>query len=125
MPQKASIVISTFRDEKFAADTANVLVARRLCACATLVPVHSIYTWKGSVQNEQECMVLFKTTNAAKKMLMRTIAELHSYDVPEIIAFDMSGVSSTYYGWLQDSTKGIPKNRNHSSKRRNTKPNIR
>ncbi len=116
--QKGVIVISTFANEEAAHDVAKKLVEIGLAACANLTPVRSVYTWRGKVEDQGECLVFFKTTSGSAKKLKKEIARLHPYDVPEIVEIPMTDVSKSYMGWLVDSTDGKPKNRHDSTKRR-------
>jgi periplasmic divalent cation tolerance protein len=116
MPPKAVLVISTFPDETSAADAAAILVKKKLCACATLFPVRSIYSWKGSVEDQHECAVFFKSVNATKEKLKKAIAELHSYSVPEIIELSLSGVSKSYFEWMVESAERVSKDRHNATK---------
>jgi periplasmic divalent cation tolerance protein len=36
--------------------------------------------------------------------LTRTIQQLHSYELPEVIAFEVIGGSDAYMSWVRDST---------------------
>ena len=62
---------------------ARTLVSERLAACANIIPeVSSIYWWEGEVQDEQEAMLIIKTTQDKVDALEARIDELHPYDVP-------------------------------------------
>lgn len=115
--QKGVIVISTFANEQAAHNISRKLVESKLAACANLVPVRSIYAWRGRVEEEGECLVFFKTTRSTAKFLKKEIARIHPYDVPEIVELKMTDVSRPYMEWLVSSTDGKPKKRNNPSKR--------
>ncbi|MGL5195810.1 MAG: divalent-cation tolerance protein CutA, partial [Chroococcales cyanobacterium] len=65
---------------------AEALVESRLAACVSLTPIHSIYTWKGQVNKEEEWQLLIKTDLRQFARLESTIKSLHSYEIPEIMA---------------------------------------
>ena len=113
----AVIIISTFSDEATAAGIGKKMVKTKLAACVNLAPVRSIYSWKGKVEDQQECLALFKTTIRSANKLKDELARVHPYDVPEIIEIGVSDVSALYLSWLVDSTKGVAKKRNHAAKR--------
>ena len=61
---------------------ARALVSERLAACANIIPeVSSIYWWEGQVQDEQEAMLIIKTTPTQVDALEARLVELHPYDV--------------------------------------------
>jgi periplasmic divalent cation tolerance protein len=115
--QKGVIIISTFANEQAAHGISKKLVESGLAACANLVPVRSIYIWRGRIEDEGECLVFFKTTLSSVKALKKEIARVHPYDVPEIVELKMADVSKSYMAWLVSSTDGKPKKRNNSAKR--------
>jgi periplasmic divalent cation tolerance protein len=69
-------------------------VGERLVACANLIPgITSIYTWEGSVQCDAEVLLIVKATDACLPDLIQRVKELHSYQVPEIVALPIAGGS--------------------------------
>ena len=114
---RAVIIASTFSDEATAAGVGKKMVEDKLAACVNLAPVRSIYSWKGKVEDQQECLALFKTTKESAGKLKEELARVHPYDVPEIIEIDISDVSAPYLSWLIESTQGVAKKRNHPAKR--------
>jgi len=118
--QKGVVIISTFANEESAQGISKKLVDAGLAACANLTPVRSIYTWRGRVEDQGECMVFFKTTRSSAKALKKEIAKLHSYDVPEIVELKMADASKPYLEWLVDSTDRKAKKRHDASKRRHS-----
>lgn len=85
---------------------ATELVTRRLAACAQIVgPIRSIYRWQGAVQSDEEYLVLFKTRAAIAEQFKRELAELHTYDVPEILLFEIRDGGTSYLDWLSQETR--------------------
>jgi periplasmic divalent cation tolerance protein len=114
---RAVIIISTFSDEVSAADIGRKVVESGLAACVNLAPVRSIYAWKNKIEDQQECLALFKTTRGSAKKLKEELAKIHPYDVPEIVEIEMSDVSKPYFSWLAGSTNRVAEKRNHPAKR--------
>jgi periplasmic divalent cation tolerance protein len=101
------IVFMTAANREEAGMIARALVEERLAACCTIAgDVDSIYRWEGTVEEAREVLVIIKTTNGAFPMLERRINELHSYDVPEIIATPVTAGSAAYLRWVEGSVRG-------------------
>lgn len=82
---------------------ARQLVEERLAACVNVIPaVTSIYRWDGKVVEDQESTLVIKTTAERYDALKRRIQELHSYEVPEIVAFDSVDVLQSYQQWAHE-----------------------
>jgi periplasmic divalent cation tolerance protein len=100
----ARVVLSTCPDAGTAEAVARALVDERLAACVNLVPgVRSIYRWQDAVEQADEVLLVIKTTEAKVDALTARIAQLHPYEVPEVIAFAAEGVSDAYLAWLLGS----------------------
>ena len=85
---------------------ATEIVARRLAACAQIIgPIRSVYHWQGAVQNDEEYLVLFKTRAAVAEQFKRELAELHTYEVPEILLFEIRDGGRPYLDWLAAETR--------------------
>jgi periplasmic divalent cation tolerance protein len=83
----------------------RALVERRLVACGTVIPgAVSIYRWKGAVEQEDEAVVVLKTTAARWPALAAALPELHPYEVPELVAVPVVGGHPAYLQWVSDET---------------------
>jgi periplasmic divalent cation tolerance protein len=98
------IVISTTGSQEEARRIARELVERRLAACVNILgPTESVYRWQGKVEVAGEFLLLIKTTAARFADVRDALTTLHSYDVPECIALDITEGSPQYLAWLADS----------------------
>ncbi len=97
-----TIVVTTTLDKKEdAVYLAKELLQKRLVACAQVSgPVDSLYWWKGEIEQEQEYTLRMKSSQALWDSLKEAIEEQHPYDVPEIIAVEISAVNTAYQKWL-------------------------
>lgn len=101
-----SIVLVTVGNEEEAAKIGRTLVEEKLAACANMVPrIRSIYSWKGSIYDEQESLLFIKTRTSLFPALRNRIRELHSYEVPEIISFPIAHGLPEYLDWVVGETK--------------------
>ena len=87
----------------------DALLSERLIACANLLgPVTSRYWWQGAIEEGQELVLLMKTTRPIAPRLRARIAELHSYDVPEVLEFAVDGGLPAYLEWVAASCREGP-----------------
>ena len=94
MPYLIVFVTASNREE--AVKIVRVLLEERLIACGNLVDgVSSFFWWKGEIEEETEVLVVMKSDDKRFKKLSERIVELHSYDVPEILAVPIA-VSYTH-----------------------------
>jgi periplasmic divalent cation tolerance protein len=98
------IVLSTCPDREQAERIAHSLVEQRLAACVNILPgVQSIYRWQDAVESAAEVLMLIKTSPARLRKVQTTIAELHSYEIPEFLVLEISAGSEAYLAWLGNS----------------------
>ncbi|MGH7933888.1 MAG: divalent-cation tolerance protein CutA [Candidatus Binataceae bacterium] len=101
----ARLVFVMAGSEEQAASIARAVVEERLAACVNIVgPVRSIYRWHGAIEDEREYLLIMKTRARLFAKLERRVRELHSYEVPEIIAVTIAAGAKTYLEWLNAST---------------------
>lgn len=100
------LILTSFADEASASVVVRGLLDERLIACGSMIPgVRSLYRWKGSIQESPEIQVLFKTDQDHAFLCMERLAELHPYEVPEILLLDPEAASAPYAGWLRDALR--------------------
>lgn len=98
------LLLTTFSDEAAAATIVRSLLDEYLIACGTLIPgARSIYRWKGAVEESTEVAVLLKTWSDAASRCMVRLAELHPYEVPEIIEVESGAIFGPYADWIRAS----------------------
>jgi periplasmic divalent cation tolerance protein len=105
-PNQVVVALVTVPDSETGQHIAITVVEERLAACGnTGAPVQSIYRWEEKICNEPEELLILKTTAARLPELTKRIQELHSYDVPEIIALPVVGGSDDYLNWVRAETE--------------------
>jgi periplasmic divalent cation tolerance protein len=101
----AVIVLSTFPADQDPAPVARALVEERLAACVNVLPpMQSIYRWQGQIEQAAEHQLVIKTSVERVDALKRRLAELHPYDVPEIVVLPIAGGADAYLDWVAAST---------------------
>lgn len=94
----------THPDEATARQIATQMVERRLAACANIFPISSAYWWNGAVQQENEWVSVLKTRPELEMRLEETIKQIHPYEVPCILRFEVRA-NADYERWILDSTE--------------------
>ncbi len=99
-------VTASSKDE--ALQIGRTLVEERLAACANILDgMHSIYRWQGKVEEAGETVLLLKTRKQLAEKAIARIAELHSYDVPCAVVYDMADGLKPYLEWIDVSTSQV------------------
>ena len=98
------IALTTLASREDGERLAATLVEERLAACVNVVgPVTSIYRWGGKVERGEEVLLFMKTTAAGVEPLKVRVLDLHPYDTPEFLAFEVGAGSAGYLNWVTDS----------------------
>jgi len=96
--------VSTYPNKKSIQKIANKLVRSRLAACVNITKISSVYSWQGKIENSDEFLAVFKTTEKNKTKLKSEIKQTHPYKVPEIAELTLKDLNKPYLQWLVDST---------------------
>lgn len=100
-----AVVLTTLATVEQAEALARQLVEERLIACGNLVPgLTSLYRWDGAVACEAEVLLMMKTPTARVEQLFERVAQLHPYELPELVALPVDAVSAAYGRWVQNET---------------------
>ena len=99
---------SVFITVKDAAEARNIgrkLVEEKLIACANYFPINSIYRWKGDIEESGEFAIIAKTRAALAERLIQRVKQLHSYEVPCVVTWDIEEGNPDYLKWILESTE--------------------
>jgi periplasmic divalent cation tolerance protein len=100
------LILNTTDTAELARKIASALVEKHAAACVNIISgMRSIYRWEGKVCNEEECLLLIKSSRENFETVCATIRQLHSYQVPEIIAIPITAGDSSYLAWLAEALK--------------------
>jgi periplasmic divalent cation tolerance protein len=104
---QALLVLTTCGNAADAGSLAALLVEQRLAACVNaLDKVTSTYRWRGRVQQDQETLLVIKTTAARYAAVEQAIRTHSKYEVPEVLAIPVTAGSSEYLDWVRESVAG-------------------
>ena len=105
MTSEAVIVLCTVPSNFDAEGLAGELVDLSLAACVQIgPPVNSVYRWHGAVEKSEERLLLIKSRRGLFSALEAAIKARHPYEVPEILALDVSAGHAPYLDWLAAAT---------------------
>jgi periplasmic divalent cation tolerance protein len=108
-PTPVVVVLCTVSTEEEGRAIAAALVEREQAACVNLVPsIRSVFRWKGEVCDEAEQLLIIKTTQPSLMDAKRTIRELHSYELPEILALPVCDGDRRYLDWVTTAVERKP-----------------
>lgn len=97
------ILLTTYSNEEFALKQVQRVVEAGLAACGNVIKVKSKYVWKGKIEDADEYLVLFKTTEKSLKKLMKNLEKNHPYEIPELVSIKIASINNSYLDWLQES----------------------
>ena len=98
------VALSTVATAEDADRLAKALVERRLAACVNVVPgVVSHYRFEGEQHRDAELLLVIKTRAEKLEALRAALVELHPYEVPELVALEISAGHEAYLEWLDAS----------------------
>ena len=81
------------------------LVEEKLVACVNVAEVKSFFRWEGKMETEKESLLVMKTRTDKISDVIARVRELHSYDVPEVIALPVIGGFEGYLDWVKNSVE--------------------
>ena len=99
---KLLAVYTTVASVDAARRMARTLVERKLAACAQVGEIESFYAWQGTLANDREFRILFKTTEARVAEVEAAIRALHDYALPAIHAVAPEHVDPGYGRWIEE-----------------------
>jgi periplasmic divalent cation tolerance protein len=98
-----TVYVTVPRDE--ADDLARTLVKERLAACVNRVDCESTYRWQETVHEDEEAILLVKTTAERYEPLCDRVVELHPHEVPCVERFDEADVFAAFATWRAESVE--------------------
>jgi periplasmic divalent cation tolerance protein len=99
------LVLTTLPDQASARELARQLVEARLAACVNLMsPCLSIYRWQGQLKEDEEIPIIIKTCADNYDRIEAFVRERHPYELPELVALDITHGLPAYLAWLTEET---------------------
>ena len=99
------VIYSTVPPAQSAA-LAKSLLEKNLVACVNIIPVRSLYRWKGESCDDEEHLLIIKTRRGLADAVIRALKAEHPCEVPEIIVLPVIAGHLPYLDWVYQETKG-------------------
>lgn len=98
-------ITTTFDNREEAEKVMNMLLEKRLVSCCQMSKITSVYHWKGTIEKADEWLVQMKSKKELYDEIEKAILENHSYEVPQIVAYNIVNGHKAYLDWIGEETK--------------------
>lgn len=108
-----SMIYITCGSHDEAIKIARTAVEERLAACANIIgDMRSVYWWQDKIVEDDEIVLILKTTAEKVAALTERVKALHSYDLPCVVEIPLRGGNAAYLDWIaaecsRQQTKGF------------------
>lgn len=97
------LIYITWPDKKSVQQAAKILVEEKLVACANILgPMKSFFIWENKLDKSNEFVMLAKTKASLETKVIERIKELHPYEIPCIISFEINGGNPDFLNWIRE-----------------------
>lgn len=102
---KYIMITTTFDNKEEANRIIELLLKERLVSCCQLSNITSSYHWKGNIEHNDEFLLQMKSKKSLYKEIEKIILENHSYETPQLIAYDIVDGYTGYLNWIEEETR--------------------
>lgn len=102
---KYIMITTTFDNKEEANKIIELLLEKRLVSCCQLSNITSSYHWKGKIEHSDEFLLQMKSKKELFNEIKGVILENHSYETPQLIAYDIVDGYKGYLDWIEEETK--------------------
>jgi periplasmic divalent cation tolerance protein len=103
------VVLSTCASQEDAEKISRHLLERRVAACVSILPgAQSFYWWQEAIEQSAEFLLIIKSRADLFDELQRAVAEVHPYEVPEVLALPVGSGAQSYTAWLDRELRAAP-----------------
>jgi periplasmic divalent cation tolerance protein len=96
------LVYITTGDKAEARHIGMALVESKLAACVNIIDhMNSMYRWEGKIQEDQEVILIAKTTEKNIPALKKKVKAMHSYDCPCMVCLPVAQGYGPFLEWIQ------------------------
>lgn len=99
------MVYMTVADDAEAEKISRDLLEKKLVACTNIFPkIRSLYWWEGRIADDREVVVVAKTREENIDQVISRVREIHSYDCPCIVSWDIGEGNPDFLEWISSRT---------------------
>jgi periplasmic divalent cation tolerance protein len=99
------IIFCSCPDNVHAEKLSRSLIESKLAACVQIMPIISLYEWKGEICKEDERLILIKTKSSLYENIEDFILKNHPYEIPEILMAPATKGLEKYFTWINSVCK--------------------
>jgi periplasmic divalent cation tolerance protein len=101
--QEVVIVYTTASNIEEAEKIAKTLLEKKIVACVNIIPkIHSLYWWRDKLEEAEEALLLAKTTQTNIDRVIKTIKDIHSYELPAIVIIPIIKGLGEYIDYIRN-----------------------
>jgi periplasmic divalent cation tolerance protein len=95
------LVFVTTKSYENAYQISKILVSENIAACVSIIQnIVSIFGWQNAIQERHEILMMIKTSAEKLDVIEDRVKELHTDDVPEIVAVELDAGNASYLKWV-------------------------
>jgi len=99
------VVYTTIDNIQDARKMAHSLVEEQLVACVNIIPnIESVYGWKGNIEENNEYILIARTSDDNVEKTVNRIEQIHNYELPDIIVLPVTGGLKDYLDYVSNET---------------------
>ena len=102
---KYIMITTTFENKEEANKISELLLKERLVSCCQISNITSSYHWKGKIEHAEEYLLQMKSKKELYNQIEKIILENHSYETPQLVAYDIIDGYKEYLNWIGEETK--------------------
>jgi len=103
---KINFVYMTAGSKDEARNIGKELVSSKLAACVNILDnMNSFYMWDGELQDDNEVVMIAKTTQDRVPDLVQKVKALHSYDCPCIVSLPLIDGNQAFLDWIVEQVR--------------------
>ena len=102
---KYILVTTACSSKEEAENIVNNLLKKRLISCGQITKINSTYWWQDKIVNSDEFLIQMKSKKSLFSKIEKEIHNNHSYEVPEIVCYDILNGNKEFLNWIDKETK--------------------
>jgi len=97
------VIFITAGTDKEAKKIAERLLDQKKAACVNIIPgIDSCFWWQGKKELAREVLLIAKSKASSLSDVITLVKEMHTYELPEIIAIPIVGGNQDYLNWIKE-----------------------